>query len=669
MSLLRLSAVLSLVLVWLTGCEPAAPAGTSATGAMRLAIALPMAAPGDVSRVTVTVSGSDMASQSTDLMLTDGAWGGVLGRIPAGERRTFKAQAFNAANVLRYEGRAEDVTVTAGVTGLVSLMLQDVTLPPPFTNEAPLVDSLVATPTSVVPGGTVSLSASAHDPNAGDSVSYAWTAPAGSFAAPTQASTTWTASMTQGVVKLSLTVSDSRGAALTVSLTVTVSAGSGAQEVRVDFNTVPGVVGLTSSQSVLDVGQQTALSVSASDADGDTLSYQWSATCAGSFSGATSSSATFTPSALPTGACNNCQLSVVVKDGRGGQNTGSLALCVTKDAIPRIPASWNPTSSMATVRGSPQATLLLNGKVLVTGGYTNNGAVATAEVYDPATGSWSPTGSMSQVRGKHTATRLLNGKVLVTGGGLSSADEMKTELYDPATGRWSPTGSLSVLHSNYRATLLSNGKVLISGGSYETAEVYDPATGSWTSAGSMVLPRYSPSATLLPSGKVLVAGGTSIRGGDQSTAEVYDPTSNTWSPTGSMSIPRSSHTATLLPSGKVLVSGGYHVGSGNQVMAEVYDPATGTWSPAGSMSTPRSAHTATLLPSGKVLVSGGFDMISIATAELYDPATGTWSSTATMLFPRYAHPATLLSTGKVLVMGGSSDTDYHASAELYDPGT
>ncbi|WP_395803685.1 hypothetical protein [Archangium minus] len=184
MSPLRPAVVLSLVLAVLAGCEPAAPASTSATGAMRLAIALPMAAPGDVSRVTVTVSGSDMASQSTDLMLTDGAWGGVLGDIPAGPNRTFKAQAFNAANVLRYEGRAEDVTVTAGATGLVSLMLQDVTLPPPFTNEAPLVDSLVATPTSVAPGGTVSLSASAHDPNAGDSVSYAWTAPAGSFAAP-----------------------------------------------------------------------------------------------------------------------------------------------------------------------------------------------------------------------------------------------------------------------------------------------------------------------------------------------------------------------------------------------------------------------------------------------------------------------------------------------------
>ncbi|WNG40273.1 hypothetical protein F0U61_46275 [Archangium violaceum] len=153
------------MLALLTGCEsPPPPANVSATGAMRLTISTPTAVPGDVSHVTVTVFGSDMASLSTDLVITDGAWGDSLGDIPAGPRQTFLAQAFTASNTLRYEGRAEDGTVTAGATGLVTLTLQDVSVPLPFTNEPPLVDSLVANPSTVAPDSSVSLTASAHDP-------------------------------------------------------------------------------------------------------------------------------------------------------------------------------------------------------------------------------------------------------------------------------------------------------------------------------------------------------------------------------------------------------------------------------------------------------------------------------------------------------------------------
>jgi hypothetical protein len=69
---------------------------------------------------------------------------------------------------------------------------------------------------------------------------------------------------------------------------------------------------------------------------------------------------------------------------------------------------------MASARYYHTATLLPNGKVLIAGGH--NPSLATAEVYDPATGTWSPLGSMSSLRTFHTATLLNNGKVLVSGG-------------------------------------------------------------------------------------------------------------------------------------------------------------------------------------------------------------------------------------------------------------
>ena len=63
------------------------------------------------------------------------------------------------------------------------------------------------------------------------------------------------------------------------------------------------------------------------------------------------------------------------------------------------------------------ATLLPNGMVLVAG--VRNGSIAvlaSAELYDPASGTWTPTGSLNTARTDHTATLLPNGMVLVAGG-------------------------------------------------------------------------------------------------------------------------------------------------------------------------------------------------------------------------------------------------------------
>src|SRR5436190_1071389 len=79
-------------------------------------------------------------------------------------------------------------------------------------------------------------------------------------------------------------------------------------------------------------------------------------------------------------------------------------------------ATWISTGSLATARASHSATLLPNGQLLVVGGYDGSGALASAELYDPATGLWSATASMATPRSGPTATLLPNGQVLVAGG-------------------------------------------------------------------------------------------------------------------------------------------------------------------------------------------------------------------------------------------------------------
>ncbi len=128
---------------------------------------------------------------------------------------------------------------------------------------------------------------------------------------------------------------------------------------------------------------------------------------------------------------------------------------------------------------------------------------------------------MVTARFSHTATLLPDGKVLVSGGSGSTDYLSNAEVYDLATGTWRTTGSLAMARYGHTATLLPSGKVLVSGGfdgngASSGAEVYDPATGTWRTTGSMVTARYGHTATLLPDGRVLASRGPS--------AELYEDT-------------------------------------------------------------------------------------------------------------------------------------------------
>ncbi|MEX0625273.1 MAG: kelch repeat-containing protein [Chloroflexota bacterium] len=348
---------------------------------------------------------------------------------------------------------------------------------------------------------------------------------------------------------------------------------------------------------------------------------------------------------------------------------------------------WTTTASMMGIRLNHTATLLLDGNVLVAGGIdsvhiSGLDLLASAELYDPSRGSWTAAAEMSEARSNHTATMLPDGKVLVTGGfNLNSRRGVLTsaELYEWSTGVWTSAGNMIGGRAAHSATLLPDGRVLVAGGSstagteaVASAELYDPVNGTWTATGHMEEPRFGHTATLLLDGKVLVAGGETSAG-VLASAELYDPTSGTWTAAGQMDELRAAHTATLLSDGRVLVAGGYLSSREAVASAEVFDPGRGSWSAAAPIIDARSFQTATLLPDGNVLVAGGrsswIGNAALASAELYHPDSGTWTATATMIEPRFGHIATLLPEGKVLLAGGGGTGYYDAlaSAEEYAP--
>ncbi|HKP03895.1 MAG TPA: kelch repeat-containing protein [Chthoniobacterales bacterium] len=289
---------------------------------------------------------------------------------------------------------------------------------------------------------------------------------------------------------------------------------------------------------------------------------------------------------LETGRCGHT--ATLLPNGKvllaGGQTDSSIPTTNSAELYDPATGTWTTTGNLVKPRVGHTATLLPNGKVLVAGGGTLYGpAMNSAELYDPATGTWTATGSLAGGRSGHTATLLPSGKVLVVGGVTTepSYREIATaELYDPASGVWTATGSLTAERSGHTATLLPGGKVLVAGGGNGSSgwlsrvELFDPASGTWAPAGSLVNPRFEPTATLLPSGKVLFVSDGFSQFSPPINAELYDPVSASSTATGSPFTMRWEHTATLLSSGKVLVAGGT-LGPVSLASAQLYGPKPG----------------------------------------------------------------------------------------------
>ena len=85
------------------------------------------------------------------------------------------------------------------------------------------------------------------------------------------------------------------------------------------------------------------------------------------------------------------------------------------------------------MRGGHTASVLTNGQVLVTGGYNHDIAgwnyLNSIELYDPSTETWTNTSNMNSIRTDHTASVLTDGKVLVTGGWNGFTNLNSAELY------------------------------------------------------------------------------------------------------------------------------------------------------------------------------------------------------------------------------------------------
>jgi len=138
--------------------------------------------------------------------------------------------------------------------------------------------------------------------------------------------------------------------------------------------------------------------------------------------------------------------------------------------------------------GPPRASLLMDGNILFNGGNDASGSESSVELYNSAAGTLAGNGRMSTPRDGHTSTLLPDGTVLLAGGLPTGGHQVpaiaSAELYDPATAGFSATGHLGIGRASHTAVLLSSGQVLITGGAtfgstnsiigMSSAEIYTP---------------------------------------------------------------------------------------------------------------------------------------------------------------------------------------------------
>ncbi|HEX6812696.1 MAG TPA: kelch repeat-containing protein [Planctomycetota bacterium] len=314
---------------------------------------------------------------------------------------------------------------------------------------------------------------------------------------------------------------------------------------------------------------------------------------------------------------------------------------------------WQAAGTTFGVGLFSQTTGLGDGRILFTGGIdpTTGQTTANAAVYDPVAQT-TTTLTMGSPRAGHGASLMGNGRVLVTGG-LSALDLqnplslftgllVSTEIFDPVTNTFAPGPNMLEARGLHTSTTLTNGQVLIAGGLSllpivsiptvsATAYRFNPATGSFGLPALFSGGRFLHAAAPLTGGRVLLVGGISL---DLTTflqtlnpldiifttrtdCQVYTPvvgSFGTFATVNGMQIGRASAAVAPLPNGGALIAGGFELAINPTTStfqfvptatADLFSSSPNAIAPTGSMAQARVFPLSANLPDGTIMVLGG----------------------------------------------------------------
>ncbi len=205
--------------------------------------------------------------------------------------------------------------------------------------------------------------------------------------------------------------------------------------------------------------------------------------------------------------------------------------------------SWKALTPLSKKRGSAVAAVH-DGKIYLLGGAglhpgsketvvhpaRPHRALATNEVYDPATNTWKTLQDMPTAR-NHGAIGVVNNKIYYLGGRVGNAFITRAsntdivEVYDPATDQWGPLLAPMITPRSAVAWGTHNNRIYVAGGEQRTSEfqrtfraveAYDPAANRWTALPPMEFPRHGLAGAII-NGKFHLVSGDAASGGAPGT--------------------------------------------------------------------------------------------------------------------------------------------------------
>jgi len=301
-----------------------------------------------------------------------------------------------------------------------------------------------------------------------------------------------------------------------------------------------------------------------------------------------------------------------------------------------------PGTPLSTNLAGHTMSKLNDGRFLITGGTTtaaNSGITANTwmGVQSGDNVSWVASTALPVALKWHAASVLPDGRILITGGTTNGTTAVNTTYLGTVTGdtiAWVSSTALNFSRMQHTSTAYTNGGVMLIAGIRGTTAsdttYYGAISGNtitWTNGNTITGARYGHTTTLLnpaSAGRMLIIGG--VNSGVATNTARFVTSDGGSGLTGSAAgtvLPTAlyNHTTAVLADGRVAVFGGYNGTTAvNSVYYGQFIPSSNTtivWAQGNSMPAARSQSASATLSANKVMVTGGLDTTGTPTNSVY----------------------------------------------------
>lgn len=245
---------------------------------------------------------------------------------------------------------------------------------------------------------------------------------------------------------------------------------------------------------------------------------------------------------------------------------------------------------------------VIDKKIYIIGGYSNNSTIALNQCYDTETNTWTDKTDDLTARYEGTAS-VINDNIYVIGGRNASGSFTDlNECYNSSTNTWTTKTVLPIARTALTSSVVDNKIYVIDGSNGSQTgsnHCYDYLTDTWTTKTDDPVARYG-STSCVVNNKIYCFAGAK----QNNYMTIYDPSTDTWEQKGDDSRLINRHYASsVAKNGNIYILGGY---SGATYISSInkYDFETDSWIKIGDLATPRYNHVVGIVGS-VVCVFGG----------------------------------------------------------------